>query len=243
MQADLFATLVKLARKLQLQTSSMTTFDRVGHRACVAHSMRREQPFIDVRMLARNRPLTVTHLRAGAVLMLVYCILYGFAQWPESGAGFSSSEAGFIALPMSLLAAASSVTDDRTKGIRVPFIFSIGAALAGCICLFFIDSTRSAWIIAAGVMLLGVPQGVFSTAIQTAVYLQAPANEIGTDAGLRRTAGYIGAIAATGLLGAVYGTTASDHGLHSLAIVMGVSSAFLLIATIFDRTIPRTAAV
>jgi len=209
--------------------------------ALVAHSMRREQPFLDVRMMARNRPLTVTYLRAGAVLMIVYCILYGFAQWLESGAGFSSSEAGLITLPMSLLAAVSSVTGGRTKGIRAPFILSIGAMLAGCICLFFIDSSKSAWVIAAAVVLFGVPQGMFSTATQTAVYLQAPADKIGIAAGLQRTAGYIGAIGATSLLGALYGKSASDHGLHSLAIVMGVLSAFLFIATIVDRTIPRIA--
>jgi MFS family permease len=211
--------------------------------ALVLHSARRKQPFIDVRMLARNRPLTVTYLRAGAVLMIVYCILYGFAQWLESGAGFSTSQAGLITMPMSLLAAVSSVTGGRTKGIRGPFIVSIGAALAGCICLFFIDSSKSAWIIAAAVVCFGVPQGIFSTATQTAVYLQAPADEIGTAAGLQRTAGYLGAIAATSLLGALYGKTASDHGLHSLAIVMGVLSACLFVATIFDRTIPRIAAV
>ncbi|MFM0077642.1 MFS transporter [Paraburkholderia sediminicola] len=173
--------------------------------ALVLHSARRKQPFIDVRMLARNRPLTVTYLRAGAVLMIVYCILYGFAQWLESGAGFSTSQAGLITMPMSLLAAVSSVTGGRTKGIRGPFIVSIGAALAGCICLFFIDSSKSAWIIAAAVVCFGVPQGMFSTATQTAVYLQAPADEIGTAAGLQRTAGYLGAIAATSLLGALYG--------------------------------------
>jgi sugar phosphate permease len=84
---------------------------------------------------------------------------------------------------------------------------------------------------------------MFSTATQAAVYLQAPADEIGTAAGLQRTAGYLGAIAATSLLGALYGKTASDHGLHSVAIVMSVLSACLFVATIFDRTIPRIAAV
>ena len=207
--------------------------------ALILHSARRKQPFIDVKMLARNRPLTVTYLRTGAVLMIVYCILYGFAQWLESGPGFSTAQAGLITLPMSLLAAASSVTGGRTKGIRVLFVISIGAALAGCVGLLFIDSGTAAWVIAIAVVLFGIPQGMFSTATQTAVYLQAPAEEIGTAAGLQRTAGYIGAILATSLLGAVFGKSATDQGLHALAVVIGVLSAFLLVATIFDRTIPR----
>ena len=57
--------------------------------ALVIHSLRRKQPFINVRMLVRNRPLTVTYLRIAAILLIVYCILYGFAQWLEAGVGFS----------------------------------------------------------------------------------------------------------------------------------------------------------
>jgi MFS family permease len=53
----------------------------------VVHSRRRRQPFIDVRMVARNRPLTVTSLRTTAVLIIVYSVPYGFAQWLESAVG------------------------------------------------------------------------------------------------------------------------------------------------------------
>jgi len=207
----------------------------------VIHSLPRKQPFIDVRMLAHNRPLAVTYFRNGAVLMIIYCILYGFAQWLESGPGLSSTVAGLVTLPLSLIAAVSSLSGARTRGIRAPFVISIGAALVGCVALWFVTSGTSVWIIAFAVMFFGVPQGMFTTATQAAVYIQAPADEIGTAAGLQRTAGYIGAIAATSLLGLMYGKHATDHGLHSLAIVMGVLSAFLFIATIFDRTLPRTA--
>ena len=54
---------------------------------------------------------------------------------------------------------------------------------------------------------------------------------------------YIGASAAASLLAFIYGQRATDHGLHQLSIVMGAVSAFLLIATLFDRTIPRITAV
>ena len=50
-------------------------------------------------------------------------------------------------------------------------------------------------------------------------------------------------IAAASLLAFIYGQRATDHGLHQLSIVMGAVSAFLLIATLFDRTIPRMTAV
>jgi hypothetical protein len=70
------------------------------------------------------------------------------------------------------------------------------------------------------------------------VYIQAPAEEIGTAAGLQRTAMYVGAMAAASLLAMTYGERATDHGLHSLAAAMGILSALLFIATLFDPTIP-----
>jgi MFS family permease len=209
--------------------------------ALAVHSSRTPQPFIDVRMLARNRPLTLTYLRTGALLMIVYCIIYGFAQWLESGAGYTSSQAGLMMFPVSVVGALSSMAGGRTQGIRAPMLVSMGAALLGCLCLLFVDHATPAWIIAGVVMLFGLPQGLFSTATQAAIYLQAPPDAIGTAAGLQRTAGYIGAIAATSLLALMYGQRATDHGFHRLAIVLGALSAVLLVVTLFDRTLPRGA--
>jgi nicotinamidase-related amidase/MFS family permease len=205
----------------------------------VVHSLRRKRPFIDVRMLAHNRPLAVTYLRAGANSLIVFSVYYGFAQWLQSAVGFSSAAAGLVTLPMSVVAAASSLTGVRTRGLRAPFAASIGAALAGCIGLGLIDSGTSVWLIGAVFMFFGVTMGTFSTATQAAVYVQAPAAEIGAAAGLQRTSQYIGAVAAAGSLGLIFGQSATDHGLHSLAVVMGLLSAVLFVATLFDRTIPR----
>jgi nicotinamidase-related amidase/predicted MFS family arabinose efflux permease len=207
--------------------------------ALVVHSLRRRQPFIDVRMLARNRPLTMTYLRAAMVAMIVFSVYYGFAQWLQSAAGFSSAAAGLLTLPMSLVAAGSSLTGVRTKNLRVPFLISTGAGLAGCVGLFFVDSASPVWMISAAIAVFGLLLGAFNTATQAAVYLQAPAEEIGTAAGLQRTAQYIGAIAAASLLASIYGQRASDQGLHSLAMVTGALGAILFIITLLDRTIPR----
>ncbi|HEJ9147369.1 TPA: MFS transporter [Serratia marcescens] len=206
----------------------------------VVHSMWRKQPFIDVRMLIHNKALTVTYLRAGLMLSMVYCILYGFAQWLESAAGFTEKEAGLVTIPMSIVAAVSSVVGTRTKSIRTPFLISIGSGIAGCICLFMLDSSTPAWLIAAALIFFAAPQGMFSTATQSAVYMQARADEIGTAAGLQRTAQYMGAIAATSVLGLVYGQHATDAGLHRLALVMGGLCAVLFVGTLLDRTISRS---
>jgi MFS family permease len=65
----------------------------------VWHSLRRQQPFLDVRMLARNWPLSMTYLRAAAISMIVFSVYYGFAQWLQSAVGYSSAGAGLVTLP------------------------------------------------------------------------------------------------------------------------------------------------
>jgi MFS family permease len=205
----------------------------------VMYSRRRNDPFLDVRMLARNTPLVVTYLRACTLATILYCVIYGFSQWLESGVGFSSAQAGLIMLPMSIGAGVTSFLGGRAKGLRRPFIVSIGTMLVACVALGAISGGASAWVIAAAAILFGLPQGMFSVTTQAAVYIQAPANEIGAAAGLQRTAFYLGAIIAAGILGLVYGKHATNAGFLDLTIVMGVLCAVLLIFTIFDRTLPR----
>jgi MFS family permease len=207
--------------------------------ALVAYSRRHSTPFFDVHMLARNTPLVITYLRACVLATIIYSMLYGFSQWLESGAGFSSAAAGAIMLPMSIAAGVSSFFGGRTKGIRAPFIISIGLMVIGCSALAAISFGAPVWLIAGAAVLFGFPQGMFSVSTQAAVYIQAPASEIGAAAGLQRTAFYLGAIIAASLLGLVYGKAATNGGFLTLTIVMATVSALLFIFTLFDRTIPR----
>jgi MFS family permease len=209
--------------------------------ALVWHSRRRARPFIDVRMLAHNRPLTATYLRIGGFAVLSYSMLYGFAQWLQGGLGYSSAKAGLMTLPMSALAAVCTVIGGRTKGIRMPMIIGALAMVAGSIALLFLNGGSSVAALVFAALLFGIPQGLYNTSNQAAMYVQAPAADIGTAAGLLRTAVYVGAIATASLLGLVYGGRPDDHGLHSLAIVMSVLSALMLVMTIADRTVPRDA--
>ena len=205
----------------------------------VVHSLRRPEPFLDLRMLARHLPLTVTYLRAMAVFTTVYCVFYGFAQWLESAAGYSAATAGLATLPLSIVGGVASILGARTRGLRGPFLLAFAASILGCICLLCLTSASPLWLIAAAVAFFGVPQGLASTSTQAAVYLQAPADQLGMASGLQRTASYIGAILATSVLGVAYGHHATDGGMHILAYVIGGISLVLLVATVFDRTLPR----
>ncbi|QWT19120.1 MFS transporter [Bacillus sp. NP157] len=203
------------------------------------HSLRRSNPFIDLRMLANHVPLSVTYLRAALAFTFVYCIFYGFAQWVESAGGYSAAQAGLATVPLSVLAGASSILGARTRGLRGPFLLGFGCAIVGCVAVAFIDASSPLWVMAAAVALFGVPQGLVSVTTQAAVFVQAPAEQMGAASGLQRTATYIGAIAATAVIGVSYGHRPTDHGLHMLAYVMAGLAVLLFVATLFDRTLPR----
>jgi MFS family permease len=205
----------------------------------VWHSLRRADPFIDLRMLAKNVPLSVTYLRAAIAFTVVYCIFYGFAQWVEGAGGYSAAQAGIATVPLSLLAGVSSMLGARTRGLRGPFLFAFSCSIVGAVALLCIHSASPLWLMAAAVALFGIPQGLVSVTTQAAVYMQAPAEQLGAASGLQRTFSYIGAMAATVVIGVCYGHRPTDQSLHTLAIGMAVMSGLLLVATLFDRTLPR----
>jgi MFS family permease len=211
----------------------------VAGAALGVHSWRRAEPFVDLRMMARNKALTRSYVRTGVAWVLMYCVMYGFAQWLEDGHGFTASQAGLITLPMSLVAGVCSLLGARTKGIRGPLVLGAAAMLAGCTTLLLLTGSTPALLLVMAAMLFGLPQGLNSTANQAAVYSQATAEDVGTAIGLQRTFQYIGAITASSLIGLFYGPRASEAGLHGLAVAMIALSALLLAGTVADRTLAR----
>ena len=127
------------------------------------------------------------------------------------------------------------------KSIRNPLIFGTLGFLFAAACIVLITSGTSASLLVLLVLPFGLPQGICSNANQATVYVQAPHEEVGTAAGLLRTSQYVGAMVASSLLGLLFGKHPTDHGMHTLAWVMVVLSAGLVIATVADRTLPREA--
>lgn len=204
--------------------------------------LRRPSPFLDLRMLARHRPLVRTYLRHGLGYLVIYCVMYGYAQWLEESPGFSSFHAGLIMLPMSLAAAVCSLLGARTRGIRGPLTLAAALLAAGSgVLLAAGGHTPLAALLAASV-LFGVPQGLAGTGNQAAVAVQSPAGGMGAAAGLQRTAQYIGALAASGLIGLFYGHRADDAGLHDIALATGALAVTLLALTLSDGALRRRSA-
>jgi MFS family permease len=204
----------------------------------VAWELRARSPFFDVRLLASNLALTRTYLRFALVLTCVYIVLYGITQWLEAGRGFSAISTGLLLLPMTAISGVIIAPVSRRNLVKGPVIAAAVACLAGSAGVLFLGSSTSiVWIIAI-TLAFGVAMGAGASGNQTALYTQAPADQLGTASGLLRTFGYVGSIASSAITGIVFRTGVSDHGLHTIGLIMVGVSAVLVLVTLADRTLP-----
>src|SRR6202044_2437073 len=83
--------------------------------------------------------------------------------------------------------------------------------------------------------IFGIALGAGAAGNQNALYSQASASQVGTAAGLFRTFSYIGSIASSAITGIVFRTSVTDHGLHTIAIILVALGAVVLVMTLVDR--------
>jgi predicted MFS family arabinose efflux permease len=171
------------------------------------------------------------------VLLCVYVVLYGITQWVEGVLGLSETEAGLLLLPMTLVSGLVISPVSRRNLVRGPVIAAAIACLIASAGVLLLSA--SAWIglVVIITVIFGLAMGFAAAGNQTALYSQAPADQLGTASGLLRTFGYIGSIAASAITGVVFHTSVTDSGVHFIAwIMIGVSAALVLIS-VTDRTL------
>ena len=194
-------------------------------------------PFLDVRSLVSNRPLTRTYLRFGLVLLCVYVVLYGVTQWVEAVRGLSETAAGLLLLPMTLVSGVVIAPISRRNLMRGPITAATVTCLAGSAAVLALSA--SAWLgwVVVVTIIFGISMGAAASGNQTALYAFASADQLGTAAGLMRTFGYVGSIGASAVTGVVFHAGVSDHGMHLVAGIMIGVSLFVLAMTLVDRTL------
>ena len=201
----------------------------------VRWELRVENPFLDVRLLASNLPLTRTYIRNGLTLLGTYVILYGLTEWIQVAHGVSAYEAGLILMPMGALSAISARVVARRTDLRRPLIASAIFSLLGAVAVLFLTSDSPIVAIVAVTALFGLMSGSSNVANQTALYTQAPAHVVGTASGLLRTFGYVGSIAAATITGVAFRSGVDDTGLRHVSLILIGIGTLVLLMTVFDR--------
>lgn len=205
----------------------------------VAVELRRAAPFLDPRLFRTHPALSRTYLRHGLAYLVVYCVMYGWAQWLEEAHGATPLQAGLAMVPMSLAATACSLPAARTGTLRGPLVLAALLTGGGALALFLVSEATPLLVLAGVSVLFGVPQGLVGTGNQAAVYAQAPPGGTGAAAGFQRTSQYLGAMTAAGLIGLFFQDRADDAGLHRIGAACGVLALALLALTATDRALRR----
>lgn len=204
----------------------------------VRHQRSRKAPFIDFRLLVRNRGIGAPIVRQFVVMAILYAILFGFPTWLEGAQGLTPGSAGLVMLPISGMGLVATVLAGPTIvkwGIRAPILIGAVLMTAAMVALLFLtqDSTLTMVIVAA--FLLGVPNGFFMLGNQMALFRATPTELVGVTTGLLRTSQFIGGTMAMLLLGFTFQGDSPDSGLHSLALVLGSLSLLVFIEAALSK--------
>ncbi|MER6300060.1 MFS transporter [Kitasatospora sp. NPDC001539] len=203
---------------------------------------RTRTPFIDLRALARNRPLVATYLRQVLGNTGTYAFLYGYTQWLEEGRGLGAATAGLVLLPLSLTGLAVSAVTGRSPAVRGKLVAGSVFQMAAAAALLLLDPASPVVLLVAVGLLAGVPQGLTGLGNQAALYHQADPAAIASAAGLLRTFMYLGAMAASAANAAYFPHGATTGGLHHLALFMLGGAGLLFLVVLPDRSLGRVGA-
>ncbi|GCE50906.1 MFS transporter [Thermosporothrix hazakensis] len=191
-------------------------------------------PFIDIRMLASHGGLLMTYGRYIATYLVFYSVFYGYSQWLEQGRGLAPDMAGLVMLPVAAVGALTAALMTKKLVIWRGLLGGALFMLIGTGLLQLAGSTASLWLLALIAAVLGIPNGLSNVSNQNALYLQAPASQMGAAAGLLRTSQYVGAILASSLISINYHQQATDAGLHHLGLYLTGVSMLVLIVVLID---------
>lgn len=205
----------------------------------VAWERRVDAPFLDVRMLAGNRALLTIYAQFAAINVAFYGAFYALPLWFEQERGMPPRMAGLLLLPVAglgLVATPVAVRLIARTGPRLTMIVGTVTLTAGSLLLFGFGSGTPVWMIVFACAVLGLPNGFTNLGLQASLFAATPPEGTGAAAGLFQTARYLGAILSTSLLGVVFASSVSTAGLRTVATVMVVLSAMLVVSVTAGRS-------
>jgi predicted MFS family arabinose efflux permease len=196
------------------------------------------EPFLNVRMLAANRPLVGVYAQFAGVNIVFYAVFFSLPLWLERVHGFDSGLAGLLLLPVAGVGILTTPVAARLisrSGPGPALIIGTFTLIVGSLLLLVCNATTPVSVILAVGVVLGIPNGFNNLGLQAALYEHAPAHHIGAAGGQFQTFRYVGAILSTSLLGLAFGTTVTSNGLHLIAYVLAGISVLLLVASLTTR--------
>ena len=204
--------------------------------------LRFSPPFLDLRLLGRNRPLLLVYL--GFVLFsgVYYFAFFGLPQLLQTAGGYDPGVVGLLMLPLaaiSVVGTPAAVKGIDRFGVRRVLIAGVVLLLVASGAMWLLTASLAVPLVLAMTALLGVPYCVVSIASSQGMYSSTRLAERGVAAGIYQTCRYLGAITATVLIGIFYGSGVNQTNWGLMVFVMlGLGAVVLLVSLAWRE--PRT---
>ncbi|MEC5180561.1 MFS transporter [Arthrobacter sp. CG_A4] len=189
----------------------------------VWRELRFATPFLDLRLLGRNRPLLLVYLGFAVFSAVYYFAFFGLPQLLQEDGGYSPGIVGLLMLPlaaMSVVVTPFAVRAIDRFGVKRMLVAGVVLLVVASAMMWLLTASFAILLVIALTALLGVPYGVVSIASSQGMYVSTRPEERGVAAGIFQTCRYIGAIAATVLIGIFYGTGVNQANWGLMVLVM-----------------------
>ena len=197
----------------------------------VWRELRFSPPFLDLRLLGRNRPLMLVYLGFAVFSSVYYFVFFGLPQLLQEAGGYDPGLVGLLMLPlaaMSVLATPWAVRAMGKFGVRPVLIAGVVLLTMVAALMWLLTGSLAIPLVLALTTLMGIPYGAVGIATNQGMFLSVRPQERGVAAGIYQTCRYVGAITATVLIGvfAGGGVDQASWGLMVLAMLALSAVAF-----------------
>ncbi|TAP42946.1 MFS transporter [Arthrobacter sp. S39] len=204
----------------------------------VWRELRFNPPFLDLRLLGRNRPLMLVYLGFAVFSSVYYFVFFGLPQLLQEAGGYDPALVGLLMLPLaatSVLATPWAVRAMGKFGVRRVLIAGVVLLTLVAALMWLLTGSLAIPLVLALTTLMGIPYGTVGIATNQGMFLSVRPQERGVAAGIYQTCRYVGAITATVLIGVFAGGGVDQASWGLMVIAMLVLSAVAFGVTLLWR--------
>jgi len=166
--------------------------------------LRFAKPFLDLRLLGRNRPLMLVYLAFAVFSSVYYFVFFGLPQLLQEAGGYDPGVVGLLMLPlagMSVIATPWAVSAMGRFGVRRVLLAGVVLLTVVAALMWLLTGTLAIPFVVVLTALMGVPYGTVSIASNQGMFVSTRPQDRGVAAGIYQTCRYVGAITATVMIG------------------------------------------
>jgi predicted MFS family arabinose efflux permease len=193
--------------------------------------LRFAKPFLNLRLLGRNRPLMLVYLAFAVFSSVYYFVFFGLPQLLQEAGGYDPGVVGLLMLPlagMSVVATPWAVSAMGRFGVRRVLLAGVVLLTVVAALMWLLTGTLAIPVVVVLTALMGIPYGTVSIASNQGMFVSTRPQDRGVAAGLYQTCRYVGAITAPVMIGVF-----ASSGVHQDSWMRMVLAMLVLCAVTF----------